>query len=129
MGLWDIAKVQGLTLVASLAAGAGLLSLLGLPAIYRPLLNVDLAAVALQVVLVALVGVLFHLDQRRGALIVVTLFAGANALLTAWTLRLGPAFYGYGTAVAALLASLPALALVDRSLARLEFDTFMGQPG
>jgi uncharacterized membrane protein len=129
MGLWDIAKVQGLTLVASLAAGAALLSLLGLPAIYQPLLNVDLAAVALQVVLVALVGVLFHLDQRRGALMVVTLFAGANALLTAWTLRLGPAFYGYGTAVAALLASLPALALVDRSLARLEFDTFMGQPG
>jgi uncharacterized membrane protein len=129
MGLWDIAKVQGLTLVAALASADALLSALGLPAIHRPLLNVDLAGVALQVVLVALVGVLFHLDKRRGALAVVALFALANALLTAWSLRLGPAFYGYGTAVAALVASLPALALVDRALARLEFDTFMGQPG
>jgi uncharacterized membrane protein len=129
MGLWDIAKVQGLTVVVALASGGALLAALGLPAIYRPLLNVDLAAVALQVVLLALVGVLFHLDKRRGALAVVALFAAANALLTAWSLRLGPEFYGYGTAVAALLSSLPALVLVDRALARLEFDTFMGQPG
>jgi uncharacterized membrane protein len=129
MGLWDIAKVQGMTLLAGLASGGAVLAGLGLPAMYRPLLNVDLAAVALQVFLLALVGVLFHLDKRRSALAVVASFAVTNVLLTAATLRLGPEFYGYGTAVAALASALPALLLVDRALARFEFDTFMGQPG
>ena len=65
------------------------------------------------------------LSDRIGAKRV--LFATLNFLLTVITMRLGPAFYGYGFALATALTSVTGLSLISRRLDTLEEDTFMQQ--
>lgn len=126
-GLFDILKVQGLAVVFTVLAGPQLLAAFGIPQTYVPLLSVDVVGIGVQVFLLAVLNVLFYLDKRGRALIVTAVFAGANGILTWYSQQLGPAFYGYGFALGALLASLVGLVLLDEALRRLEFDTFMGQ--
>jgi uncharacterized membrane protein len=127
-GLGEIVKVQGASLVLVFAAGPSVLRAAGISPLYLRLLYVDAAAVCLQVIFLAILNVLFYLDQRRAALALSALFAGGNLVLTLWTQRLGPAWYGFGFAASALIASAVGLPLLSRRLERLERDTFMQQP-
>jgi uncharacterized membrane protein len=126
-GLYDILKLQGLTVVVLLLAGPKLLELAGISRLYVHLLNVDVVGVALQVLLLALLSVLFYLDRRGTALAVTAVFALANCGLTILSQALGPEFYGYGFAGAAFLACLLATHLLTQRLARLDMETFMQQ--
>jgi polysaccharide biosynthesis protein PelG len=127
-GLVEILQVQGVTLVAILVAGRPLLRAVGISPLHLRLLLVDSAAVALQVLFLAILNVLFYLDERRPALRLIALFAGANLVLTLVTQALGPAWYGFGFATAALLASAAGLPILSRRLERLDRETFMRQP-
>lgn len=126
--LLDIVKVQGVTTLILLASGEHLLSWFGISPIYRVLLNIDLVAVAVQVVLLAIFNVFFYLDQRVMVLRLSLLFALCNVVFTLLTLYLGPTFYGFGFAAAVLVTSVVALAVLSRKLERLEYETFMLQP-
>lgn len=126
-GLFDIAKIQAIAVLLTLAAGERLLGWLGISTLYLPLLYVDVIGAALQVVLLGVLNVLFYLDQRRIVLLLTALLPSANLGLTALTLKLGPLWYGYGFALAMLLTVLVGVALLARKLERLEFETFMLQ--
>ena len=126
-GIYDIFKVQGVTLVLLLLGGPRLLRALSISPLHLHLLYVDAAAVCVQVLLLSILNVLFYLDQRRLALLLTALLCGANLVLSLLTQALGPSFYGYGYAGALLLCSLLGLALLSRKLDRLEFETFMLQ--
>jgi uncharacterized membrane protein len=126
-GLYDILKLQGLTVVVLLLAGPKLLELAGISRLYIHLLDIDVIGVALQVLLLALLSVLFYLDRRGTALAVTATFAVANTSLTVLSQALGPEFYGYGFALAALVSCLLAIQLLTRRLARLDIETFMQQ--
>jgi uncharacterized membrane protein len=127
-GLWEILQVQGLTLVVILVAGPALLSAAGISPLHLRLLVVDAAAVALQVVFLAILNVLFYLDERRPALALIALFAGANLAGTLITQALGPDWYGFGFAIAALLASGAGLPVLSSRLERLDREIFLRQP-
>lgn len=127
-GLLEILEVQGATLALVLAAGPRLLRAAGLSPLYQRLLAVDAAAVTLQVLFLAILNVLFYLDQRRAALGLCALFAASNLSLTALSLWLGPEWYGFGFAGAALLACAAGLPALWRKLTRLDRDTFLLQP-
>jgi uncharacterized membrane protein len=127
-GLVEIMKLQGATLVLVFVAGPAMLRAARISPLYLRLLYVDAAAVSLQVVFLAVLNVLFYLDQRRVALALSAVFAAGNVLLTLLTQRLGPAWYGFGFAAAALLASGAGLSILSRKLDHLERDTFMLQP-
>jgi uncharacterized membrane protein len=126
-GLGEIAKIQTLAVLLLLVAGPSVLHSLGISELYVPLLNVQAVGASLQVVLLALFNVFFYLDMRRQILILSAQFLILNVLLTALSLALGAAFYGYGFALAALLTLVTGLLLLDRKLLRLEFETFMLQ--
>lgn len=126
--LLAIVKVQGATTAICLLMGEELLRWFGISPIYRVLLNIDLLAVAVQLLLLAVLNVLFYLDQRRAALRLGLLFLVANTLFSWLTLALGPAFFGYGFALAALLAGAAGLLMLSRKLERLDYETFMLQP-
>lgn len=126
--LVEVVQVQGVTLAIVLATGPALLRLLGVSPLYLRLLYVDVVGVAFQVLFVAALNVLFYLDERGAALALTSAFAGANVALTLVSQALGPAYYGFGFASAALLAAGAGLALLARKLSRLERDTFMRQP-
>jgi uncharacterized membrane protein len=124
-GLYDIFKVQGLTVVALFVAGPRLLHALGISPLYFYLFQIDVAAVGMQVVLLAILNVLFYLNMLRSAMALTALFALSNVVLTVLTLRLGPVFYGFGFAGAVLLTTLAGLWLLSFRMGRLEYETFM----
>ena len=127
-GIYDIFKVQGITIVALLFAGPYLLDWLGFSSWYLPLFNIVIVAVGIQVLFMAILNVLFYLDRLLPALWLCLLFLTGNILFTLITQYLGPIFYGYGYALSLLLASLTGLALLDREFRRLTYQTFMLQP-
>ena len=66
-------------------------------------------------------------DQRRIILLLCSEFLLLNILLTGVSLWWGAALYGYGFALSVLVTLATALALLDRRLGRLEYETFMLQ--
>lgn len=126
-GVYEIFKVQGLTVVVLLLLGPSLLRLLAIPRLYVQLYDVDLVGVAAQVLLLAILNVFFYLDQRASALGIALFFAVANVTLTLLTQRLGTDYYGYGFSVAVALSGFVALLALSRKLDRLEYETFMLQ--
>lgn len=124
-GISDIFKVQGTTVLVLLLAGPRLLEAVGISRLYLQLFSVDLAGVAMQVLMLAVFNVLFYLDQRRTTLALSATFCALNAILTVASQHAGPAFYGYGFALSTAITSLVGLLVASRKLDRLEADTFM----
>jgi uncharacterized membrane protein len=124
-GFIEIFKVQGMTIVILLAIGDKLLAWVGISPFYRMLLNIDLVAVGVQVLLLAVLNVLFYFDYRKDALYLCLLCLGSNVAFTILSQHLGPAFYGYGFALSMVLTTLVGMVVVSRRLNRLVYHTFM----
>lgn len=128
VGMLTMLKVQGATTIILLMMGAELMLWFGIPPMHRVLLQIDLLAVVMQLLLLAILNVLFYLDQRQAALRLCLLFFVSNAFFSWLTLHLGPTFYGYGFALAAMLTGSAGLVILMRKLNQLEYETFMLQP-
>lgn len=126
-GLFDIAKIQGITVLITFALGGMLLDWLGISTLYLPLLYVDVVGAALQVVLLGILNVLFYLDQRRSVLLLTATLPLTNMLFTAISLQLGATWFGYGFALAMLVTVLLGIWILNRKLEALEYQTFMLQ--
>ncbi|MBC7962987.1 MAG: exopolysaccharide Pel transporter PelG [Steroidobacteraceae bacterium] len=126
-GIYDIIKVQGIATIIVLVSGPRLLALAHIPQIHFPLLSIQVVATGLQVVFLGLLNVFFYLDRRGRVFFLTALFAGLNTLLTIISIQLGPYLYGYGFAIALLISIAVGMALLDRDLDQLEYETFMLQ--
>ena len=126
-GLFEIIKIQTIATLVIFVAGPSLLRLLGIPALYLPLLYIDVVAAGLQVVLLGLMNVFFYLDKRNVVLGITALFVVLNGIFTWATLELGAAWFGYGFAAAVFATVFAAFLVLDRKLDTLEYDTFMLQ--
>jgi len=124
-GFTEIFKVQGMTIVILLAVGDQLLDWVGISPFYRVLLNIDLIAVGVQVLLLAVLNILFYFDYRKEALYLCLLCAVSNIAFTLLSQYLGPAFYGYGFALSVVLTTLVGMVVVSKRLNRLVYETFM----
>ena len=124
-GFIEIFKVQGVTVIILLALGDKLLVWVGISPFYRVLLNIDLVAVAIQVLLLAVLNLLFYFDYRKDALYLCLLFAASNIIFTLLSQYLGPAFYGYGFALSVALTTLVGMIIVSKRLDLLLYETFM----
>ena len=126
-GLFDIIKIQTLSVLVLIVFAPTLFAKLNISALYLPLFYVDAVAASLQVALLAVMNVFFYLDKRREVLATVALLSVLNVLLSIVSLRLGVVFYGYGFALAMLVTLVYALRVLERKLGRLEYETFMLQ--
>lgn len=124
-GFIEIFRVQGMTVVILLAIGDKLLAWVGISPFYRVLLNIDLVAVGVQVLLLAVLNILFYFDYRRDALYLCLLCLTSNIVFTLLSQYLGPAFYGYGFALSVVLTTLVGMAIVSKRLNGLVYETFM----
>ncbi|WP_321874245.1 exopolysaccharide Pel transporter PelG [Burkholderia ubonensis] len=125
--LFDIVKVQTLTVLVVLATGPLLLEAMGISRLYMPLLSVQVIATSLQMVFLAIMNSFIYLDRQRPALALITMFCVLNGCLTAASLAAGPVFYGYGFAIALLVVVLVGMSWLDRKLDTLEYEIFMLQ--
>ena len=121
----EIFKVQGMTVVILLAIGDKLLAWVGISPFYRVLLNIDLVAVGVQVLLLAVLNLLFYFDYRKDALYLCLLFAISNIVFTLLSQYMGPLYYGYGFAVSVVLTTFVGIVMVSKRLNRLVYETFM----
>ncbi|MFZ5593448.1 MAG: exopolysaccharide Pel transporter PelG [Pseudomonadota bacterium] len=126
-GIYEIFKVQGLTVALLFLSGPLILEAIGISPLYIHLFYVDVAAVGMQVVLLGILNVFFYLDKRHVVLALSLFFAATNITATLITQHLGPSFYGYGFAIAVSLTALLGLATLSHKLDRLEYETFMLQ--
>jgi uncharacterized membrane protein len=126
-GIYDIVKIQGTTTIVVIVAGRQLLHFAGISEIHLPLLSIQVVAVGFQVVLLGLLNVFFYLDRRKRVLLLTALFAVLNGAFTLLSIQMGPFYYGYGFALALLVVIAVGMALLDRDLRRLEYETFMLQ--
>lgn len=126
-GIYEIFKVQGITFIILLVLGPQLLELIGISQLYLDLFYVDAAAVTAQVVLLAILNVVFYLDLRKIAVLLCVLFVLANIALTLLTQILGPPFFGYGFAISLGITVLVGLSILSNKMDRLVSDTFMLQ--
>jgi uncharacterized membrane protein len=127
LGVYEIVKIQAIAALFIMVAGGAILEWLGISTLYLGLLHVDVVAAGLQVVFLGILNVFFYLDRRRTVLALTAAFVVLNFALTAWTMALGPPFYGYGFAAALLLVTMAGAWRLSRTLARLEYETFMLQ--
>ncbi len=126
-GLFEIVKIQSITVLIIFIAGPTLLRWLGISDLYLSLLYVDVIGASLQVVLLGLLNVFFYLDKRAIVVLLTLFFLVSNTLLTALSIYFGAAFYGYGFAIALLLCVMLGMHLLERKLDVLEYETFMLQ--
>ena len=126
-GIFEIIKIQGITVLIVFIAGPSLLRWIGISELHLPLLYVQVVGASLQVVFLGLLNVFFYLDKRAIVAILTGLFVVLNVAFTWITFVLGPAFYGYGYAVALLVCVLVSMQWLEMRLSKLEYETFMLQ--
>lgn len=95
---------------------------------YRQISILRFGAIAalFQFLFLASSAILLFLDQRARYLALQVLFLVLNAALTYMTIQLGWRFHGMGFFLAALLSSVVAYIVMERTLANLNFLTFIG---
>lgn len=126
-GLSEIGKIQSLAVLVTIISGPTVLRWLGISELYLPLLYVQVVGAGLQVGVMAILNVFFYLDQRRFVVLLCLEMVVLNIVLTAVSLWLGAAFYGYGFTLAMLITLATGVYLLSRQLGRLEYETFMLQ--
>jgi uncharacterized membrane protein len=127
LGIFEIVKIQAIASLAVFVLGERILSWMGISTLYLPLLYIDVIAASLQVVLLGVLNVFFYLDKRRIVLALTGAFVLLNVGLTKLSILMGPAFYGYGFALALLAVVLAGFVMLGRTMERLEYQTFMMQ--
>ncbi|RXZ36739.1 histidine kinase [Oxalobacteraceae bacterium CAVE-383] len=127
LGIFEIIKIQAIATLLLIVTGESILRWLGISTLYLPLLYIDIVAAGLQVVLLGILNVFFYLDKRPIVMWLCAAFVALNIALTSLSLKLGPAFYGYGFAISVLIVVLAGFVLLSHKLEVLEYDTFMLQ--
>ncbi|MGD9153413.1 MAG: exopolysaccharide Pel transporter PelG [Gammaproteobacteria bacterium] len=123
--IFDIIRIQGITVFLVLLLAPAILSLLNISKYYVYLLNIDVVGTGLLVVFLVLINILFYLDRRLGVFSLTLLFAALNIVLTLITLHLGVFYFGYGFVMALLIADIVAIFILNRVFNQLEYITFM----
>ena len=124
-GIYQIIKVQAITLLALYTFVNALFHAIGISDLYIPLFLIQAVAASFQVLLLAVLNVFFYLDRRREVVFITALLTVLNVVLTRVSMALGPVYFGYGFAMALLLTLVVGLMLVQRLFRRLEYQTFM----
>ena len=126
-GLFDIAKIQAITVLVVFVLGEDLLRWMGISTLYLPLLYIDVVGAGLQVVMLGILNVMFYLDLRRSVVGLTATLLLTNAAFSAISIYMGAAWFGYGFALAMLVTVLAGIWILNRRLESLEFETFMLQ--
>lgn len=125
--IYEIFKVQGMTLAVLILLADDILNLLSIDLSYLHLLYVDLVGVSLQVLVMSILNVMYYLDKRYPALYLIILMMVSNFVLSYLSIDAGPLYYGYGFTISMLLTTIVGLIMLERQFDDLEYQTFMLQ--
>lgn len=123
----EIIKVQGVTLLLFFVMAKDIIKWLDLSPLYIHLYYIDLLSTAIQVLFLATLNIFFYFNLLKQALWLTLGLFILNTLFSAVSIFLGPAFYGYGFALAIFITTLIGMYILSEKLNRLEYITFMLQ--
>nr|CAA6830630.1 MAG: Extracellular Matrix protein PelG [uncultured Thiotrichaceae bacterium] len=125
--LWEIIKVQGVTLLLFILLVPQILKWLDISSLYSPLYIVLLFSTALLSLYLSILNIMFYFNLLRSALIMTAGLLVLNFILTTITIHMGPVFYGYGFLLSILIMTVFGLFALSAKTDRLEYLTFMMQ--
>jgi len=128
-GLFQIIRIQGVTVLILYLMGPKIVQWLGISEKFVHLYYIDLIGVAAQVLMLAVLNVAFYLDKLRDAFILTLTLLVTNTVFTLMTIKLGPIYYGYGFGLSMTLTAFVGIYLVSREMDNIEFRTFMRKRG
>jgi uncharacterized membrane protein len=100
---------------------------LNIPNLYLDLFYILLIGATLQLLFMTLMALLFYIDKRANALFLSVLFFLLNAVLSYFSIDLGPEYFGYGYALSLLIVFIVSLFIVRDKFSRIDYETFMLQ--
>lgn len=118
-------RIQAIVIIVLLLFEKAIFSVFHISLVYIPLFNVLLLGTSLQLLVMAVLSLIYYFDLKTEALIVTTSVAILNAILTYLSIKLGPYFYGYGFFSALLISLLLGILLLRRVLYEIHYRTFM----
>lgn len=124
-GIFQILRVQGVTVLILYLLGPTIIQWLGISPRYVHLYYIDLIGVAAQVLMLAVLNVLFYLDRLKDALVLTLTLLVSNTLFTLLSLKAGPDFYGYGFGVSMTLTAFVGIIRLSSVMDNIEYQTFM----
>jgi len=124
---FEIIKVQGVTVLLFFVMAEDIIKWLDLSPLYVHLYYIDLLATAVQVLFLATLNIFFYFNFLKEAFWMSLGLFALNLVLSITTIFLGPAFYGYGFAIAIFITTLWGMFVLNNKLERLEYITFMLQ--
>ncbi len=124
---FEIIKIQGVTLLLFFVVAKDIIKWLELSPLYIHLYYVDLLATAIQVLFLATLNIFFYFNLLKQAFWLTFGLFILNAFFSWLSILLGPAFYGYGFALAMLISTLVGMYVLSEKLNHLEYITFMLQ--
>jgi len=124
-GFFHILRVQGVTVLLLYLLGPKIIAWLDISATYIHLFYIDLVGVAAQVLMLAVLNVLFYLDKLKYALILTCTLFVSNAAFSWLSIQAGPVYYGFGFGLSMTLSTFLGFFLLSRELDNIEFNTFM----
>lgn len=102
-----------------------ILQLTGMNFIQLGIFRFGVMGAAFQVFTLFLIVLLTYFDNKKGVLCIQVFFFLSNGLLTALTIHLGFAWYGYGYFLSTLLTFLLATAIAERYVRKLPYYAFV----
>jgi len=118
-------RAQAIVIIVLLLFEKAIFSIFRISLVYIPLFNVLLLGTSLQLLVMAVLSLIYYFDLKTEALIVTFTAAVLNAALTYVSIKLGPYFYGYGFFTALLISLLIGILLLRRVLYEIHYRTFM----
>lgn len=124
-GIFQIFRVQGVTVLILYLLGPTIIKWLEISPKYVHLYYIDLIGVAAQVLMLAVLNVLFYLDRLKDALLLTATLLITNAVFTWLTLELGPIYYGYGFGLSMVATAFVGIIRLASVMDSIEYETFM----
>ena len=124
-GIFQIFRVQGVTVLVLYLMGPTIIAWLGISPKYVHLYYIDLIGVAAQVLMLAVLNVLFYLDRLKDALLLTATLLITNGVFTWITLELGPVYYGYGFGLSMVATAFVGIVRLGAVMDGIEYETFM----
>jgi uncharacterized membrane protein len=120
-----VIKTQLAVVIAMCLSVYYLFELFSLLPVYLNVLLILIIAASLNVILWALLNLLYYMTKYAHALLVSAVFFIGNLSLTTLSLYAGPMYYGYGLAGSLVIAIALGLFLLNEDFKNIEYTAFM----
>lgn len=123
--IYCIVKLQAITVILIFQFGEKLLAVLHVSGLFYNLLYVAVIGTSLQVILLAIINILYYMDRRWDVCVLSFLFFLFNGIFTPISIYLGPFYYGFGFTCALAFVCTLGMYFLNREFTDLEYKTIM----